>query len=129
MVHRLIPALVLLAFVSAGPAAGQGGGCICLKEPRDTILKEADVVFVGKPTKVSKADEDGVEWETTVFAVDKWLKGRQGDANGAEISIPPSVCAVRFKPGTGPFTVAAFLDEKGRLITNSCIMLNISRQQ
>ena len=112
-------------FLAAFPAAA----CLCNKETRQSIIEAADVVFAGNPVKVTSFKEGGYEWEKTTFRVRKWTKGGEKGGKTVEIYMRFSSCDVRFLEDTGPFTVAAFLDAKGRLTTNRCVMLNIHREQ
>lgn len=121
--------MVLAAAVATLAAATPAAACICVKEPRRQVLDDADVVFAGSPIEVTTFKENGQSWEKTIFRVEKWIKGNTDGDLTADIYMRRSACDIRFKEETGPFTVAAFVDEKGRFTTNRCVMLNIHREQ
>lgn len=108
---------------------GEARACICAKEPRQQVMDDADVVFIGVPVEIDETEEDGFTWRKTTFRVDQWIKGGEKGGKTAEIVIRRSSCDVQFRVGNKAFTIAAFVDEKGRFTTNRCVMLNIHREQ
>ncbi len=123
--RSIIPVAAFALIVATGPATA----CICVKEPRQQVIDDADVAFIGIPVEITKFKKDGQSWEKTTFRVEKWIKGNTDGGLTADIHIRRSGCDIRFKEETGPFTVAAFADENGRFTTNRCVMLNIHRDQ
>jgi len=126
---RFVMAVALLTVGAAASMPALAQGCICNTETRAEIFADADVVFNGNPVAVTSYTEGEAKGDKTVFDVVQWIKGAKSDKKQAELYVLRSGCDVRFKVNSGPFTVAAFMDEKSRLTTNRCVMLNVHRDQ